>query len=94
MEPKVGFLKGLLTFQPNGLFEIPLYTEKSLGISESGLSVQLTGVRREEVLEGGFGAPAIVKARDILMAFILEDDSYVRFSSRPCVTARELPKYC
>jgi hypothetical protein len=64
VEPNSGvFVDNLLGFQPNGLSEIPLYRENSLGVS-NGFMVLLSEEFRE-----GIG-PAIVKARDMLM-FIL-----------------------
>jgi glyoxylase-like metal-dependent hydrolase (beta-lactamase superfamily II) len=67
VESKAGVLV-LLGFQPKGLSEIPLYSEKSLADAgrESIVLLLDVALRREEVLVGGFGA-AIVKARDMLI---------------------------
>ena len=44
----------------------------SLERAVCGLSIPLNVGLREQVLEGGFGAPAIVNAKDILI-FILNE---------------------
>jgi len=44
----------------------------SLEHAVCGLSIPLNVGLREEVLDGGFGAPAIVNAKDILI-FILNE---------------------
>jgi hypothetical protein len=86
VDPNSRLLNDLLGFHPNGLSEIPLY--KDMETVESGLSI-LAGFLREELLEGGIGAPVIVKAKDILI-FILADrriSSIYTFPSRARVTA-------
>jgi hypothetical protein len=72
VESKAGFLEDFLGFQPKGRSDFPLYREMSLEHAVCGLSIPLNVGLREEVLEGGFGAPAIVNAKDILI-FILNE---------------------
>jgi len=67
--PKVGFLNSeVLGFHPKGLSEIPLYKEISL--VEFDLDIPLIGVVSEEIREGGIGAPAIVRAKDLLISIL------------------------
>jgi hypothetical protein len=72
VESKAGFLENFLGFQPKGRSDFPLYKEMSLEHVVCGLSIPLNVGLREEVFEGGFGAPAIVNAKDILI-FILKE---------------------
>jgi hypothetical protein len=65
----VGFLNGeFLGFHPKDLSETPLYKEISL--VEFDLDIPLIGVLSEEVREGGIGAPAIVRAKDLLISIL------------------------
>lgn len=53
----------LLSFQPKGLFEIPMYRENLSGVSDRFMFLLI------EELRGGIG-PAMLNAKDMLM-FIL-----------------------
>lgn len=84
VESLAGFPSGRFGFQPSGLSEIPLYKEKSLEHTELDLTVPLIGVRKELVLEGGLGFPAIDMAKDILIFIFVTKNVFllVRVSQR------------
>lgn len=60
-----------LGFQPNGLSDFPLYSEKSLDCVVLVVVLPFVVADSDEFLDGNFGGPAIVRASDILILALM-----------------------